>query len=214
MRFFQLIALTPLIIFSAQGQTPGPVMEYAALLNSIDVAPRGELQFGGDNEALTTVFLPQGTAVEAVLTQKGVESPLLVQDFYITPDTKVFSRIDTRGRLKPFQFSEPGEYELTFRAGSTNMTTLAFSVYRETNDDVFDPRTAWYTKGPWGEWAYAYSRLSDGPDGRLEFRMWAKRVSFDGASVTDRYDVELKKDGDVVAVSRTGYVGNSEMAKA
>ena len=187
-----------------------PVMEYAALLNSVDVYPDGRLDLDNENDILTTVFLPQGASVEMVLTKRGSEKPLHVQDFYVHRNTKVFASIDMRGKRKEFRFTEPGDYEISFRTGGRVMTTLPFSVYTRSSDDVFDPRTAWYMSGPWSHWAYAFSKLSDGAEGQLEFRMWAKRESFDGATITDVYDVELKKNGDVLATGRTAHVGTQQ----
>lgn len=199
---------------SASGQQrPTPVMEYASLLNSFDVYPTGKLQLEGRGVALTTVFLPQGAEVEAVITKKGSNTPIHVQDFYIHHVTEVFARLQMAGKHKDFDFKEPGDYVLTYRSGGTVMTQFPFTVYTKKSGDQFDPKTAWYTSGPWSEWAYAYARIKDGEDAMLQFRMWGKRVSFDGASVTDKYTVELKKDGDVVAVSRTGYVGTQQWQK-
>ena len=187
-----------------------PVMEYASLLNSVDITPKGFLELDGDNEILTTVFLPRGVAVNAILTKKGSTQPIHVQDFYINHKSEVFAAIDTRGKYRSFQFKEAGDYVISFVAGNQLMTQLPFSVYTRKNDDEFDPRTAWYTSGPWSDLAYMFTRLDKGADATVEFRMWAKRVSFDGATVTDIYDVDLKKDGDVVAIGRTGYVGTQK----
>ena len=111
-----------------------------------------------------------------------------------------------------FSLKKTGDYVLTFVAGNQVMTQLPLSVYKEKHDDEFDPRTAWYTSGPWSDLAYVFSRLDKGQDATVEFRMWAKRVSFEGAGVTDVYDVDLKKDGDVIAIGRTGYVGDATLA--
>lgn len=212
---FPRLAVTLLAITAVAGQSQSamaqsPVMEYASLLDSFDVGPSGRLQLEGRGSALTTIFLPRGAEVEAVITKKGSNTPLHVQDFYINHVTEVFARLQTAGKYKEFVFQESGDYVLTYRTGDQVMTQLPFSVYKRTNNDAFDPRTAWYASGPWSEWAHAYARLKDGADATLQFRMWAKRESFDGASVTDKYTVQLKKDGDIIAQSGTGYIGTQE----
>ncbi|MCR9200953.1 MAG: TIGR03067 domain-containing protein [Planctomycetaceae bacterium] len=204
-------ALAPVFTAPAAfAQRPTPVMEYASVLNSLDVYPNGLLQLEGSGEALTAVFLPQGAAVEAVLTKKGSSVPVHTQDFYINHVTEVFASVQARGKYREFRFTEPGDYLLTFRTGQTVMTQVPFTVFTESSDDVFNPQTAWFMKGPWNDWAYGYSKLSDGKQATVEFRMWGKRVSFEGATVTDKYTVELRKDGDVVAVGRTGYVSTQK----
>ena len=207
---FALIVLFIAVPALAQ-QRPTPVMEYSALLSSVDINPRsGMLELGGKNDALTAVFLPQGAPVEAVITKKGSSTPLHVQDFYVQPVTKVFSRIDMRGKYRQFKFPGPGEYVITFRSGKQVMTQMPFTVFTKSNDDEFDPKTAWYTSGPWSNWAYAFSQLKNGADAQVEFHMWAQRVSFEGGTKTDVYDVDLKLNGDVVAVGRPAYCGTQK----
>lgn len=206
-----ILTLIPSIAMAQQ--QPAPVMEYAALLNSFDVDPQGRLQLEGSGDALTTIFLPQGAEVEAVITKAGSNTSLHVQGFYINHVTKAFARLQTAGKYKEFIFKEPGDYVLSYRTGGKVMTQLPFSVYQKSNDDQFDPKTAWYTRGAWSDWAYAYAQRKHKENATLQFRMWGKRVSFDGATVTDKYTVELKKDGDVVAVSRTGHIGTQKWQK-
>ncbi len=198
---------------AAAQQQPSPVMEYAALLNSFDLYPDGRLQLESSGEALTTVFLPKGATVEAVITRKGSDTALHVQDFYINHVTEVFARLQTAGKHKEFKFPGPGDYVLTYRTGRKVMTRMPFTVYTKRSGDEFDPKTAWYTRGPWENWAYAYARLKDKENATLQFRMWGKRVSFDGATVTDKYTVELKHNGDVVAESGTGYISTQKWQK-
>ncbi|MEM8734823.1 MAG: hypothetical protein AAGG44_11400, partial [Planctomycetota bacterium] len=191
-------------------QMPSPVMDYASVLNTLDVYPNGRLDLEGSGGVPTTVFLPHGTPVEAVLTKKGSSTPIHVQDFYVNHATEVFAGLKTAGKYKEFIFTEPGDYVLTFRGGGRVMTQFPFRAYVVRNKDEFDPRTAWYLDGPWGDWAYAYARLRDKADATVQFRMWAKRVSFDGPTETDQYTVELVKDRDVIAVSRTNYCGTQK----
>ncbi len=192
----------------AQGRTP--VMEFASLLTSVDVGAQGLLVLEEDNDALTAVFLPQGAPVEAVLTKAGSNTALHVQDFYVNHVTPVFARLSARGKYKPFHFTEPGEYRLVFRSGNHVMTELPFTVFTRQSGDTFDPQTAWYLSGPWDDWAHGFSQLQDGAEGQLHLRMWARRESFDGPRVTDKYRAELVRDGDVLAVSNQEYVGTQK----
>ncbi|MEM6470939.1 MAG: hypothetical protein AAF802_15380, partial [Planctomycetota bacterium] len=211
---FAALLLGVLSISSAFAQQrPTPVMEFASVLNSFDVYPNGRLDLDGSGEIATTVFLPKGAPVEAVLTKQGSNTPIHTQDFYVNHMTEVFAGLKTAGKYKQYIFNEPGDYVLTYRTGGRVMTQVPFRAYRETGGDEFAPKHAWYLDGPWNDWAYAFSGLRDKEDATLEFRMWAKRASFDGATITDRYNVELVKDGDVVAVSRTNHCGTQKWQK-
>lgn len=201
-----LFIVTCLIGSQVHAQQRTPVIEYASLLNSFGVSPDGWLEFNRSNDALTSVFLPSGAEIEAVVTKSSSDTPIYTQSFAVQPVTKVFSRIDQRGAVQQFKFEETGDYVLTFRSGTHVMSVLEFTVYTRKSDDEFDPRVVWYTDGPWADWAYAYSKLSEGGNGTLQFRMWAKRESFESGTKSDIYDVDLKKDGDIVAVGKSGYI--------
>lgn len=208
MRTIQLfLILTFLVtggISSAQQRTP--VMEHASLLNSVGVSPEGWLEFGRANDALTSVFLPQGSKVTAILTKQGSDTPIHTHQFSIQHVTEVFARVDAKGAGREFKFSNAGNYSLTFKTGNHVMAAVDFNVYSKTNDDQFDPKSVWYCDGPWSQWAYAYSKLSDKGNANLQFRMWAKRESFNAGTESDIYDVDLVKEGDVVAEGRGGYI--------
>ncbi len=189
---------------SAQSE---PVMDYATLLTSFDVRPDGRLQLEDNNESLTAVFLPKQQEAIAVLSKAGSETPLHVQDFYKVQGTKIFTNLEARGKYKEFRFTETGDYWLTFKTQNRVMTQIPFTVTKQSNGDEFDPRVVWYADGPWDKWAYVYYLRRKGANAQLEFRMWGRRQAFEAGRETDKYDVVLKKDGDVIAKSRTGYVG-------
>lgn len=199
-----LATFTNTAVHAQQDRTP--VMEYAALLNSVDISPDGWLEFGRGNDALTAVFLPEGSAVEAELTRQAGDTPLHLQKFTVQQVTDVFSRVSVAGSPRQFRFTEPGDYVITFRSGSHVMAQTGVTVYTRQNDDEFDPKTVWYMSGPWSDWACAFSRIREGADATLQFRMWAKRESFEGETDSDIYEVDLMKDGDVVAEGRAGYI--------
>lgn len=204
----QLVLLALLLLANiSMAQQSEPVMDYATVLSSLNVRPDGTLRLEGDNEPLTAVFLPETTSAFAVITKADSDRPLHQQDFYKTGKNKVFTFLESRGKYKEFKFTETGDYILTFRTVNNVMTQVPFTVYNKSNDDEFDPKTIWYAKGPWSEWSYLYYLRRESGKAQLEFRMWGQREAFQAGTETDRYEVVLKKDGDVIAVSRTGHVG-------
>ena len=208
MRTIHLFLVTAFLVTGgiSNAQQRTPVMEQAAMLNSVGVSPDGWLEFGRGNDALTSVFLPQGGSVTATLTKQGSDNPLHTQKFTVQHVTQVFARVSAVGAGREFQFSEPGDYRLTFQTGDQVMTAVDFNVFAKQSDDQFDPKTVWYCDGPWNKWAYAFSKLSDKENANLQFRMWAMRETFSAGKDSDVYDVDLVKEGDVVAVGRGGYI--------
>jgi len=66
---------------------------------------------------------------------------------------------------------EPGDYVLSVLVDGQPLTTLPFSMKRESNNDPFNPRTTFVREGPWRDLAYFSSR-TDAPDSHLEFNWW------------------------------------------
>ena len=67
-----------------------PVMEYAALLNSVDISPMGVLELGGDNDILTTVFLPKGGRSQRGRYEKGIFETNTRTGFFHSPQDRGF----------------------------------------------------------------------------------------------------------------------------
>ena len=206
-----LLLISLLIGSTAIAQRPTPVMEYASVLSGMRVRHKtGVFEFEGANHALATVFLPEGTPVVGVLTKKGSRTPLTQQIFAISQPQGAFNRVSPRGALSQFAIKEPGDYTLVYLAGKQVMTSVDFKVEAEKNDDEFDPKTYYYLSGPKDHWAYMYAPLPDSGNDQPEFRMWAHKRSFADAPDADKYDVQLRLNGDVVAVASTGFISTKE----
>ena len=211
MRFGALCFLVLLSTVPNYGQSPAPVMEFGSVLSGLRIRhSTGVLELESANHALATVFLPAGTAVEAVVTRKGSTRVLGRQRLAVSGQTGVFSRVSVRGDIQQIAVTDPGEYVLTYLAGGKPMSTLEFRVERFQNEDQFDPKTFYYLAGPHDKWAYLYAPLPDSTTDQPEFRMWAHKRSFAAAPEADQYDVELQCQGDVVGVSSTGFVSSKE----
>lgn len=211
MRTLTAFLLPLLLVSTAVAQMPTPVMEYASVLTGLRIRHKtGVIEFENSNHALATVFLPPGTPVEAVLTKKGSKTPLARQGFAVAPADGAFNRISPRGALTQYAVKEAGEYTVFYMAGRQMMSSVDFRVDVEKNSDPFDAKAHFYLGGPWQKWAYMFAPLPDASSDQPEFRMWAHKRSFLDAPEADRYDIELRLNGDVVGVSSTGFVSTKE----
>lgn len=190
----------------SHAQKPTPVMEMSSILTSLDVYHHdGRLQLEDDNAALSTVFLPAGSAVDIVITKAGSGQPLHTQTMAISQPISVFNRLEVRGNLREFKFTEPGDYVATYRVGNKPMTIVPFSIEFAKNDDEFNPKTHVYANGPWDQWAYLFASVNAGAEANPQVHFWVRKKSFLPNPPADKYSVQLKRDGDVVAVSDEGF---------
>ncbi|MEM7557825.1 MAG: hypothetical protein AAF394_01755, partial [Planctomycetota bacterium] len=209
MRTYQF--LLPLLLVSTSfAQQPKPAMEYASVLTGLRVRhTTGVIEFESPNHALASVFVPPSTPVTAVLTEKGSTSPLARQAFALSQPEGAFRRLSVgAGHIQ--YAAKPGDYVLSYYAGEQLMTTLEFTVEAESNGDEFQPKTHYYRRGPWDNWAYMYASLAESGNTRPEFRMWVHKRSFANPPKADEYDVRLILNGDVVGVASTGFNGAQE----
>ena len=200
-----LVGLTTIASICA-AQKPSPVMEMSSILTSLDVHHTdGRLQLEDDNAALSSVFLPQGAKVDIVISKAGSPQPIHTQPMMVSQPIGVFNRMESRGLHREFKFSEPGDYVATYRANGQAMTTVPFSIEFAKNEDQFDPKTHVYANGLWDQWAYLFASVNAGPEANPQVHFWVRKKSFLPNPDADKYSVELRKDGDVVAVSENGF---------
>ena len=182
-----------------------PVMEFSSVLTSLDVYHRdGRLQLEDDNGALSTVFLPAGAQVDVVISEAGATQPLHVQPMAVSQSTSVFNRVVARGNLREFKFTKPGNYIATYRVNSKPITVVPFSIEFQKNDDEFDPKTYVYANGPWSQFAYLFASVNGGVEANPQICFWVRKKSFLPNPEADRYTIEVRKAGDIVAVSEGG----------
>lgn len=203
--FATLIAVSILPWQLVVAQQPSPVMEFSSVLSSLDVQHQdGRLQLEDDNAALATAFLPHGAKFDVVISEAGSDEPLFVQPMAVSQPFAIFNRVAARGNSREFKFSKPGNYVATYRADGKPMTVVPFEIEFVKNGDEFDPKTHVYANGPWSEFAYLFASVNDGAEANLQVCFWVRKKSFDPNPEADRYTVELRKDGDVIAQSEGG----------
>ncbi len=191
-------------------QGPKPVMDYTSVLNTLDVLHNtGRLQLDF-NHKLIAAFLPPGATVDTIITKSGSNAPLHRQEYYVQKLYGNFWELSSRGKYQEFLLTEPGDYVATYRANGQPMTTVPFTLVPQSGGDEFDPRTFYYVDGPWNDWAQLSLPLKDAPESSPELVFWLRKMSFEEGSSADVYEIEVRKDGDVIATCTTGFVGSQE----
>ena len=66
---------------------------------------------------------------------------------------------------------EPGDYVLSVQIDGQPITTLPFSMKKESSSDPFNPRNTFVREGPWRDLAYFSDRV-DAPGSNLVFNWW------------------------------------------
>ncbi|MEM7454145.1 MAG: hypothetical protein AAF456_07295 [Planctomycetota bacterium] len=195
---------------SVHAQSPGPVMDYTSLLNSLDVHHgSGRLELGLDHKIMGA-FLEDGATVDAVLTLAGSDEPLHVQEFYVQKWYGSFFEVSSRGKYVEYVFPEAGDYVMTYRANGVAMTSLPFSVVVNQGGDDFNPITHYYMNGPWNDWAQIALPL-DSPERKSpQLVMWRRKMSFVEGADSNIYHTEIRLNGDVVADCGDSYVASHE----
>ena len=207
--FAVLVALVSAVTVWGQ---QAPIMDYTSVLETLDVYHlEGRLQLDA-NSKLTAAFLPDGAKVDAVITKVGSSSPLRVQDFYVQRLYGAFWDLSQRGKHKEFKFTESGDYQITYRANGKPMTTVKFSIDIKTDGDDFDPKRFFFMNGPWNEWAQLRLPLNDGKplEATPKFFAWYRKQDFVQGKNAVEYQIEVRKDGDMIANCDTVYAGAQE----
>jgi hypothetical protein len=151
-------------------QTYKPAIEFQSLMQLRFYEERGnflveglEVVFppSGSKKATFVITRANGAAVASVPLR--LESPLASYTMFgmYLPD----------GVPGSANVGEPGDYILSVQMDGQPITTLPFSMKKESNNDPFNPRTTFVREGPWRDLAYFSSR-TDAPDSHLEFNWW------------------------------------------
>ena len=115
----------------------------------------------GSKKATFVVTRATGAAVASVPLR--LESPLASYNMFgmYLPDS-------VPGNAN---IGEPGDYVLSVQVDGQALTTLPFSMKKESNNDPFNPRTTFVREGPWRDLAY-FSDRTEQPGSNLRFNWW------------------------------------------
>ena len=157
---------------SGQGLAQGykPAVEYQSLMQLRFYENQGNFLVedlevvsppAGSRKATFVITRANGAAVASVPLR--LETPLA--------SYTMFGMYKPDGVPGSADVGEPGDYVLSVQIDGQPITTLPFSMKRESNNDAFNPRTTFVREGPWRDLAYFSSR-TDEPDSHLEFNWW------------------------------------------
>lgn len=185
-------------------QTYKPAIEFQSLMQLRFYEEQGNFLV----EGLEVVFPPAGSKKATfVITRAGgaavasvplrLESPLASYTMFgmYLPD----------GVPGSANVGEPGDYVLSVQADGQPMTTLPFSMKRESNNDPFNPRTTFVREGPWRDLAY-FSSGTDAPDSHLEFNWWTSLRELPPGTKNNLVTLHVMRGAQEVAATRSPVV--------
>ena len=151
-------------------QTYKPAIEYQSFMQLRFYENQGnflvedlEVVFppAGSKKATFVITRASGAAVASVPLR--LESPLA--------SYTMFGMYKPDGVPGNANVGEPGDYVLSVQVDGQPITTLPFSMKKESNNDPFNPRTTFVREGPWRDLAYFSDRV-DAPGSNLVFNWW------------------------------------------
>lgn len=155
---------------SSAQQTYSPVIEYHSLMQLRFYENQGNFLV----EELEVVFPPPGskkaTFVVARASGAAVASVPLRLETPLASYT-MFGMYKPDGVPGSANVGEPGDYVLSVQIDGRPVTTLPFSMKKESSNDPFNPRNAFVREGPWRDLAYFSDRV-DAPGSNLVFNWW------------------------------------------
>ena len=153
-----------------QTQTYKPAVEFQSLMQLRFYEEQGnflveglEVVFppAGSKKATFIITRASGAAVASVPLR--LESPLA--------SYTMFGMYMPDGVPGSANVGEPGDYVLSVQVDGQAVTTLPFSMKKESNNDPFNPRNTFVREGPWRDLAY-FSDRTEQPGSNLRFNWW------------------------------------------
>ena len=152
----------------------------------------------GSRKATFVITRATGAAVASVPLR--LESPLA--------SFTMFGMYKPDGVPGSANVGEPGDYVLSVQIDGQPITTLPFSMKRESNNDPFNPRTTFVREGPWRDLAYFSSRVDAPANNNLRFNWWTSLRELPPGTSTNRPLVTLHilHGGQEIAATRSPVV--------
>ena len=169
-RTFLVVCITLAAVLSAAAQNYKPAVEFHSFMQLRFYEDQGNFLV----EDLEVVFPPAGSKKATfVITRANGAAVASVPLRLETPlaSYTMFGMYKPDGVPGSANVGEPGDYVLSVLVDGQPVTTLPFSMKRESNNDAFNPRTTFVREGPWRDLAY-FSQQTDEPGSHLEFNWW------------------------------------------
>lgn len=151
----------------------------------------------GSRKAIFVITRASGAAVASVPLR--LETPLATYT--------MFGMYKPDGVPGSANIGEPGDYVLSVQIDGQPITTLPFTMKRESNNDPFNPRTTFVREGPWRDLAY-FSSQTDEPASHLEFNWWTSLRELPPGTGTNRplVTLHIMHGGQEIAATRSPVV--------
>lgn len=159
-------------------------------------------------EDLEVVFPPAGLRnATFLITRAGgaavASVPLRVETPLASYTAFGMFKPDAVSGLAPI--GEPGDYVLSVQIDGQPITTLPFTMKRESNNDPFNPRTTFVREGPWRDLAY-FSNRPEVPDSHLEFNWWTSLRELPPGTKNPMVTLHLMRGAQEIAETRSPVV--------
>ena len=115
----------------------------------------------GSRKATFVITRANGAAVASVPLR--LETPLATYT--------MFGMYKPDGVPGNANIGEPGDYVLSVQIDGRPVTTLPFSMKRESSNDPFNPKNTFVREGPWRDLAY-FSDRTEQPGSNIQFNWW------------------------------------------
>jgi hypothetical protein len=155
---------------AAAQQTYKPAIEYQSLMQLRFYENQGNFLV----EDLEVVFPPAGSGKATFVITRATGAAVASVPLRLEKPLASFTMF---GMYKPdgvpgnANVGEPGDYVLSVQIDGQPITTLPFSMKKESSNDPFNPRNTFVREGPWRDLAYFSDRV-DAPGSNLVFNWW------------------------------------------
>lgn len=195
------------VVAGGQTQTYKPAIEYQSFMQLRFYEEQGnflvedlEVVFppAGSKKATFVITRANGAAVASVPLR--LESPLATYTMF-----GMYKPDGVPGNAK---VGEPGDYVLSVQVDGQPITTLPFSMKKESNNDPFNPRTTFVREGPWRDLAYFSSRVDAPANNNLRFNWWTSMRELPPGTSTNRplITLHIMYGGQEIAATRSPVV--------
>ena len=175
---------------AAAQQTYQPAIEYQSLMQLRFYENQGnflvedlEVVFPPANSKKATFVITRATGAAVASVPLRLEAPLAAYT--------MFGMYKPDGVPGSANVGEPGDYVLSVQLDGQPITTLPFSMKRESSNDPFNPRTTFVREGPWRDLAYFSSRVDAPANNNLRFNWWTSLRELPPGTSTNRPLVTL-----------------------
>ena len=167
---------------TATAQQYQPAIEYQSLMQLRFYENQGNFLV----EDLEVVFPPAGSRKATFVITRASGAAVASVPLRLETPLATFTMF---GMYKPdgvpgnANVGEPGDYVLSVQLDGQPITTLPFSMKKESSKDPFNPSNTFVREGPWRNLAYFSDRV-DAPGSNLVFNWWTSLRELPAGSPT------------------------------